>query len=476
MKRILTATMVLVGVLATTARAQTTPDAPPNVFPGKVSTLKLQIPPDIMARYLRNKVIAPKRPMSTQPIVLSVPMDELTNIHPLGNKGLPDKGCQCNPGELVIEQNPADKPPGATPNEKAAWQLVRAMGRVEVCQPKDPILNPADNLPAWIQTSNMMSSVDGVGGTGCVKLSAVLKVLKIDTDSDGIFDGEDKCPTLPKGDHPDPKRIGCPDKDTDSDGIFDTQDLCPTVHAGSTPDPARLGCPAGDRDHDLIVDHLDACPDVPGVADPDPKKNGCPVLVLAATPAPLVTPPAVSSSPVLLGVGRIYFGPAALYSSYLPRGGGICGMVGGSYVFTNGKTHDSRHGLGINVLGCWHPEMIGQGEVAALRALSFRINPYYLWAFSHRAALLVGVSLLSTTIIGENARRGLAGLANLGVQIGGNTKSTQKGGVYGLVQLGLGGGENCDYGYPCQARANFEAVLSVGYAARINRYRSASSN
>ncbi len=82
----------------------------------------------------------------------------------------------------------------------------------------------------------------------------------IDTDSDGISDVEDKCPTeagLAAFD-------GCPD--TDSDGIADGMDDCPTV-AGLT---AFNGCP--DTDSDGIVDSKDDCPNEAGPAS----NNGCP--------------------------------------------------------------------------------------------------------------------------------------------------------------------------------------------------------
>jgi outer membrane protein OmpA-like peptidoglycan-associated protein len=95
-----------------------------------------------------------------------------------------------------------------------------------------------------------------------------------DSDRDGVWDGEDACPTLPGIKTDDPKTTGCP-PDRDADGIFDGEDACPMVPGVRTNDPRTNGCPP-DRDRDGIVDAEDACPDEPGPRDADPKKNGCP--------------------------------------------------------------------------------------------------------------------------------------------------------------------------------------------------------
>ena len=41
-----------------------------------------------------------------------------------------------------------------------------------------------------------------------------------DSDADGVVDSKDQCPQKPKGDHPDPGKLGCPDSDTDGDGVM----------------------------------------------------------------------------------------------------------------------------------------------------------------------------------------------------------------------------------------------------------------
>jgi outer membrane protein OmpA-like peptidoglycan-associated protein len=96
----------------------------------------------------------------------------------------------------------------------------------------------------------------------------------IDTDGDGIFDPQDKCPTVPGVTSSDPEKHGCP-PDKDGDGIIDVKDACVDVPGVTSDDPTKNGCPP-DRDRDGIIDAKDACIDVPGVASPDATKHGCP--------------------------------------------------------------------------------------------------------------------------------------------------------------------------------------------------------
>jgi outer membrane protein OmpA-like peptidoglycan-associated protein len=95
-----------------------------------------------------------------------------------------------------------------------------------------------------------------------------------DGDHDGVADADDACPTIAGLHTSDPKTNGCP-SDRDTDGIPDGEDACPTIAGVRTGDPKTNGCPS-DRDSDGIADTEDACPDQAGARDPDPKKNGCP--------------------------------------------------------------------------------------------------------------------------------------------------------------------------------------------------------
>ncbi|RYZ22929.1 MAG: OmpA family protein [Chitinophagaceae bacterium] len=86
-----------------------------------------------------------------------------------------------------------------------------------------------------------------------------------DTDSDGIMDSLDKCPTVPGI----AKYQGCPIPDTDRDGINDEEDKCP-----NQPGTAKYqGCPIPDTDLDGINDEEDKCPTERGIA----RYQGCPI-------------------------------------------------------------------------------------------------------------------------------------------------------------------------------------------------------
>ena len=98
-----------------------------------------------------------------------------------------------------------------------------------------------------------------------------------DSDSDGIWDDADACPTVPGVPNDDPKKNGCPELDRDHDGILDGADACPTEAGVPSADPSKNGCPIRDTDEDGILDDVDACPTEPGPASTIPSKNGCPV-------------------------------------------------------------------------------------------------------------------------------------------------------------------------------------------------------
>jgi len=89
-----------------------------------------------------------------------------------------------------------------------------------------------------------------------------------DADGDGVFDGIDKCPDTPKGATVDAR--GCP-KDSDGDGVFDGIDQCPGTPKG-TPVDAR-GCPT-DEDGDGVLNENDKCPGTPKGVEVD--ETGCP--------------------------------------------------------------------------------------------------------------------------------------------------------------------------------------------------------
>ena len=86
------------------------------------------------------------------------------------------------------------------------------------------------------------------------------EVAPLDTDTDGIIDSEDKCPTV----FGIAAFKGCPD--TDADGIEDSEDKCPSVFGLA----AFAGC--ADTDGDGLQDSEDECPNEKGII----ALKGCP--------------------------------------------------------------------------------------------------------------------------------------------------------------------------------------------------------
>ncbi|MEO6167648.1 MAG: OmpA family protein [Chitinophagales bacterium] len=86
-----------------------------------------------------------------------------------------------------------------------------------------------------------------------------------DTDSDGVVDPVDKCPTVAGV----VAYEGCPIPDTDNDGVLDPDDACPN-EAGLA---KYKGCPIPDTDGDGFNDEVDKCPAIAGVTE----YEGCPI-------------------------------------------------------------------------------------------------------------------------------------------------------------------------------------------------------
>lgn len=93
----------------------------------------------------------------------------------------------------------------------------------------------------------------------------------LDSDGDGVYNPDDRCPNTPAGTAVD--ATGCAlagPGDADGDGVTDDIDRCPTTPAGIAVD--SRGC-ALDGDGDGVPDYLDKCPDSEAGAKVD--ADGC---------------------------------------------------------------------------------------------------------------------------------------------------------------------------------------------------------
>jgi len=98
-----------------------------------------------------------------------------------------------------------------------------------------------------------------------------IKVQRLDTDGDGLYDDEDACPKDPEDKDGFQDGDGCPDPDNDNDGIPDKTDKCPLEPEDKDGFQDADGCPDPDNDGDGIADVKDKCPN-----DPGPAPDGCP--------------------------------------------------------------------------------------------------------------------------------------------------------------------------------------------------------
>jgi len=145
---------------------------------------------------------------------------------------------------------------GLSFSEEIHLGLTLTLGRSEP-PPAAPVAKPVD------------SDGDGIpdGEDACPDIKAMTPDgCPPDTDGDGIRDDLDECPEE-KGVAP----TGCPDRDADGDGILIPTDRCPD-EVGVKPD----GCPIRDRDGDGILDDEDKCPDEPETKNGFKDDDGCP--------------------------------------------------------------------------------------------------------------------------------------------------------------------------------------------------------
>ncbi|MCX6150994.1 MAG: OmpA family protein [Ignavibacteriales bacterium] len=99
---------------------------------------------------------------------------------------------------------------------------------------------------------------------------------KRDSDGDGIYNGDDKCPDQPEDYDGFMDEDGCTDYDNDNDGIKDRVDQCPNRQEDFDGFMDEDGCPDVDNDGDGILDFNDQCPNEPEDFDGFQDTDGCP--------------------------------------------------------------------------------------------------------------------------------------------------------------------------------------------------------
>ncbi|AKJ02477.1 putative repeat protein (TIGR01451 family) [Archangium gephyra] len=101
-------------------------------------------------------------------------------------------------------------------------------------------------------------------------------VIDIDTDGDGLTDGQDQCPNEPEDKDGFQDEDGCADPDNDQDGVVDTADKCPNEPEDKDGFQDEDGCPDPDNDEDGLTDGQDKCPLKPEDKDGFQDEDGCP--------------------------------------------------------------------------------------------------------------------------------------------------------------------------------------------------------
>jgi hypothetical protein len=119
-----------------------------------------------------------------------------------------------------------------------------------------------------------------VRGIGSPKFRAFLSLgwspSFIDSDHDGVYDFEDRCPDSPEDRDGYKDDDGCPELDNDGDGLLDPQDQCPLEAEDIDGFEDGDGCPELDNDKDGIPDINDACPNAAEDGRGKRPHDGCP--------------------------------------------------------------------------------------------------------------------------------------------------------------------------------------------------------
>jgi outer membrane protein OmpA-like peptidoglycan-associated protein len=141
------------------------------------------------------------------------------------------------------------------------------------------------DIGARVRVMHGLSATAGVG-FGLIKAigSPQVRVLGgvvwspdfTDSDGDGLYDHDDKCPTEPEDKDGFRDGDGCPDPDNDEDLIPDVRDKCPNEAEDKDTYQDDDGCPDTDNDGDGIPDIKDSCPFKPETKNGFKDDDGCP--------------------------------------------------------------------------------------------------------------------------------------------------------------------------------------------------------
>ena len=163
---------------------------------------------------------------------------------------------------VALKENPLTITPGVRVRFGSGWI---ATGGLSVSISGDdrgtPDFDPHNAYPDWVAT---------------LKVAYAWPVFAADTDSDGIPDFRDECPTLAEDVDGFLDDDGCPDLDNDADGIPDGFDGRPLLMEDYDGFEDEDGVPDLDNDGDGIVDERDMCPDEPEDLDGFEDGDGCP--------------------------------------------------------------------------------------------------------------------------------------------------------------------------------------------------------
>ena len=97
-----------------------------------------------------------------------------------------------------------------------------------------------------------------------------------DSDSDGVRNGIDECPSSPSGANVDAKGCSTSELDNDGDSISNSADQCPNTPAGESVNANGCAQSQLDDDNDGVSNAQDQCPNTPAGANVD--ANGCEIV------------------------------------------------------------------------------------------------------------------------------------------------------------------------------------------------------